>query len=107
MTRPALKAEDVTMLRDAADEGLFSDKFKGRRVCFTGTMSMSRSDIVTVLRTAGGVWAEKAVAGTHYLVVGDTGAHGMTKKIEAAMALDIEVLEEHEFAAMLLSVPVS
>lgn len=101
MARPALTAEDERMLNEAAREGLFSKTFTGKRVSLTGTMSMSRADIVRVIQAAGGRYEVKPVRGTNYLVVGDTKANGMTSKIRAALALDIEVLEEHEFAAML------
>lgn len=101
--RAALTVEDVQLLHTAADEGLFSEAFKGKRVVCTGTMSMPRADIRVVIEAAGGIPVDKAASGVDYLVVGDTGAHGMTTKIKAALALGLEVLEEPEFAAKLLS----
>lgn len=89
------------MLHEAVDEGLFSDRVKGRRFAFTGTTSMVREDLKTLVRIAGGVADERPVRGTHYLVVGDTGAHGRTQKMRDAEALGITVLSEPEFAQLL------
>jgi len=107
MGRPSLSEDDRLMLNAAAREGLFSQAFQGKRVALSGTMSMSRKDIVSVIKAAGGRWDETTRSGTDYLVVGDTGAHGMTAKIDAAVKLGIEILEEHEFAAMLTVVDLS
>lgn len=101
--RAALTAEDVQLLTDAGDEGLFSDAFKGKRIVCTGTMSMPRADIRCVIEAAGGIPVDRAARGVDFLVCGDTGAHGMTAKIKTALELGLEVLEEHEFANMLLS----
>lgn len=100
MGRPSLTAADHSMLDQAAKEGLFSRQFVGKRISLTGTMSLSRRDMVAVLQAAGAIYEERPRLGTHFLVVGDTKAHGMTAKINDAIAMDIEILEEHQFAAL-------
>lgn len=99
--RPPLDTEQIGLLRNARDENVFTAEFVGKRVSLTGTHSMQRSDLKTLLRLIGATYDERPVRGTHFLIVGDTGAHGMTKKIQDALALGIEVLEEHEFARRL------
>lgn len=99
--RPVFTPEQMGLLRNARDENVFTTEFEGRHVSLTGTHSMQRSDLKTLIRLIGAIYDERPVRGTHFLVVGDTGAHGMTKKIQDALALGIEVLEEHEFARRL------
>lgn len=102
-----LTSFEIALLNDAKDAGVFSDAFKGKRVCLTGSMSLERKDIARVLSLAGGIWDADMKPGTHFLVVGNTGAHGVTAKMSQARAMGIEIMDEIEFALKLMVVPVS
>jgi len=102
-----LTSLEISMLNDAKDHGVFSTEFKGKRICLTGTMSLDRKDVARVITLAGGTWDENMKPGTHFLVVGDTGAHGVTAKLSQARTLGVTILDENEFAQRLTAVPVS
>lgn len=104
MARKKLTSVDLMALKNAQGDGVFTEDFVGKRVCLTGTMSMDRRDIVHVLELLGATWDRDIRPGTHVLVVGDTGIHGITDKIEKANDLGIRVMHEEEFATRLLVV---
>jgi NAD-dependent DNA ligase len=100
-TASRLTASDEAVLKEAAELGLFTEFFSGKHVALSGALSMSRTDVISVITAVGGHWDPAVRSSTDFLVVGDTKAHGMTNKINKAMEMGVTVLEEHEFVARL------
>jgi len=97
-----LTAEQVEGLKKAATKGLLGNYLRNHSVSFTGTLSMRREDLVELLRAVGGRWDERVNYYTNFLVVGDTGRFGETKKIHDARMRGTTIVTEEEFVAMLL-----
>jgi NAD-dependent DNA ligase len=97
-TRRKLTQDDIAGIRKAAEEGLVGGLIRGKRIVFTGKMSMRREDM-QALSAACGAYVLDDVK--HYrlglLVVGDTGIHGRTSKIRKAESLGWEIITEDEF----------
>lgn len=102
MARKTLSADDVKVLRDAAERGLLTDTFRGRGIAITGTCSMKRDDIVKLIMAVGGRFDERVRwQSTRYLIVGDTGRHGFTNKQREAANRGVRVITETDFVDML------
>jgi NAD-dependent DNA ligase len=90
--------EDVAGIRQAAEAGLVGMLIRGKRIVFTGKMSMRREDMQR-LSSACGAYVLDDVK--HFragvLVVGDTGIHGRTSKIRKAESQGWEIITEEEF----------
>jgi NAD-dependent DNA ligase len=97
-TRKKLTAEDIAGIKKAAEQGLVGGLIKGKRIVFTGTMSMRRVDMQALSRACG-AYVEDDVRSWRrgVLVVGDTGIHGRTSKIAKAENQGWEVISEAEF----------
>lgn len=100
--RPAaLEQDQLDTLREAAEMGLLSDSLRGKHVVLTGQMSLRRADIEFVIKLAGGRIDAATCSKTNLVVVGNTGDHGQTSKIQAAAARKIDIISEHELVLML------
>ena len=58
---------------------------KNKVIVITGTLSMPRAAVEAAIKKAGGIVKRSVTNETDYLVVGDTGARGITGKLSAAM----------------------
>lgn len=76
-----------------------SDKLKGLSILVTGTLSgYKRDEIKEVIEKHGGKAASSVSSKTSYLVTGDDPSEG---KVEKARKLNVPVINEEEFNAML------
>lgn len=102
MPRPtALAPKDLETIREAASMGLLSDSFKHKHVVFTGTLSLRREDLASIVKMTGGRIDADVSSVTNYLVHGDTGPHGVTAKMQEAARRGVHVITEAEFVNML------
>lgn len=97
-TRKRMTDEDVAGIRAAAEQGLVGKLIRGKRIVFTGKMSMRREDMQRLSRACGAYVEDDVRAYRNgVLVVGDTGIHGRTSKIRKAESQGWEVITEEEF----------
>lgn len=98
-----MNLEKIHQIREARKAGIIGNHFEHMRICCTGKMSMTRDDMHALIRAVGGVPELRVTYGVNYLIIGDTGAHGRTKKIQdAERAYLVKVITEQEFVEMIM-----
>lgn len=96
----AISREEFELLRQAAELGLLRS-LNGAHFSLTGKLSMTRDDIVKLIRACNGVFDEHPRHGTRYLIVGNTMQHGFTAKMRDAEARGTKVIYEDDFVRMI------
>merc|ERR1719215_125781 len=66
---------------------------RGKKICFTGTLTMKRAEMVTAATNAGANVVSSISAMTNVLVAGP----GAGSKMAKALALGVKVMNEAEF----------
>jgi len=74
-----------------------SDSLKGKSFCVTGTLSVSRSDIQTMIKENGGIVSSSISSKTNYLISGVGGG----SKLSKAEKLGVKIISENQFNSML------
>lgn len=97
----ALTGEQLGTLKQAAQMGLLSDHLKGKHVVLTGTMSLRRNDMEFLIKLVGGKVDAATGALTNLVVVGDTGMHGRTSKLQEAASRGVAIVSESDLVHML------
>jgi DNA ligase (NAD+) len=76
---------------------VLENAFKGKTVVITGTMSVSRGDIKTMLENLGAKVASSVSKKTDYVIYGDEAG----SKYDKAIELNVPVLTEDEMNSMI------
>lgn len=74
---------------------------QGSSFVITGTLSVLRADKEALISRNGGYIDKKVGRRTTYLVVGDTGRHGRTTKIQDAANMGVHIINEEELDKMI------
>lgn len=97
-TRKRMTDQDVAGIKAAAEQGLVGRLIRNKRIVFTGKMSMRREDMQRLSAACGAyVYDDVKSWMNGILVVGDTGIHGRTSKIQKAESQGWEIISEEEF----------
>ena len=71
----------------------------GKKICITGSLSMKRSEMETILRDAGAIMVSSVTKNTDYLVTNDT--ESSSSKFKKAEKLEIPILNEDKLKGMI------
>ena len=83
-----------------------NDCLKGERVAITGKLSVTRSEAIAAIRSAGGEYRTVVSRSTTILIVGhiySSAPDGLTKKLRNALAINeatgdsIRIVDQHMF----------
>ena len=69
-------------------------RFSGLTFAITGKLSRKRDEVVQLIGDQGGFVADRVTGATDYLVVGDTGQHGVTTKMREAHKRKTRLIDE-------------
>jgi DNA ligase (NAD+) len=91
--------EELKLLEDAVQAHKLRP-VRGITFCFTGTMSLKRSDMERLVRALGGQ-VHSMVSGTTNFLVIPNGKHAASSKFMAARRMGVTVIQESEFVRMI------
>lgn len=97
-----LNADELKLIKQAVELGVLDSSTIARReVAMTGRMSYTRESMQGLVRALGGYTTNRVTSQTEVLVVGDTGVHGETNKIQAARQRGVRIITEDEFTKLI------
>jgi NAD-dependent DNA ligase len=100
-----LPADELQLLDKAGDWGLIRN-LSGRKVCMTGTMSLTRDQMARLIEAAGGQFTNTLNGTVNMLIVpGDKFGGYRSAKADKARREGVMVVSELEFVAGLLPTP--
>ncbi len=76
-----------------------SQKFVGKSFCITGSTTVKRDDLISIIRQHGGEFKSSVTKGVTYLILADPDK--VSKKTENARKLGISILSEANFFTMI------
>ena len=94
MTNVLTGTSDKDQLKNACDAGMLKS-LAGNRIVLTGTMSLSRADMVLLIRALGGDVPASVTRQTTILVTADS--QSLSQKVQDAQRLGTVIMTEEEF----------
>lgn len=92
---------DQAVIAQARDWGLLKALF-GSTFCFTGTMSVKRTELAALIMMLGGNVQNAVTSTTNYLIVPSDKEYRQGSKYQAALRSGTTIIDEEQFCAMIL-----
>jgi DNA ligase (NAD+) len=84
---------------DSKNVALDSNKLDGKTICITGSTTVKRDDLITIIKANGGQFKDSVSKPCTHLIIADPTKK--SKKTENANKLGIQMISEAEFFAMI------